>query len=897
MRGLSEEIKESLDIIIEGLNVDLFEFKLVEDEKGVGYKEWVYDLDEEKMRNIMASKPASFDSAKDILNTWMSSPNAPARETVKYYIKTLIDSGENAIEVLRKGLKEKIYFRGLDANKHSAAMAAKPKILKSIFALDASINELRDKLEAGDYTLVDKEFKIGYPERYAKGAFFNKKDYYKNWYNEDKDAVNIDPFSTPGKIITISDLKIQLPKVPSKKDKVLFYKLPKKEQYWRRQDVPENITPDNIDQWGDYIKEEFRRRREGIWFMNNGKPVYLTGRHYFALQWCKMLDNGGYMDFRYAQLRMFYHLEACIVDNRCLGENFVKSRRTGFTYIIESILLGDATSTANAKYGMTSKTGTDAEEAFEKLSYMFLELPFFFRPVVKGKEDSLNELFFGKPSDMSKEAKKKRSTSTRDYLNTSIDWRPTKDDSYDSVKLNGYLGDEYAKWMKPHDYIKHLGMVSPTMMPGGRVVGKAYIGSTMGAMSKGGSQAKEIYYGSQIKDRDPITQKTPTALYAHFLPAQENMEEFTDIYGKCWEVKPPKGTLNVLGELITMGSVDYLLAVEAQKKKQSDTALNEQLRTYPRTIEHAMRDESNECMFNITKLYEQEEHNLHLKQDKKYTIGNFEWKYGIKDGDVEFRPMENGRFKVSWVPNKADGSLSLKNNVIKIHEKFFPGNKMCVRFGCDPFSLKSTHGKGSKGGLHGLTIMLPEGNAPSNKFVVEYLSRPQDERIFFEDVIKCIRFYGAPILVESNRIDLLRHMRNRGYRGFAMNRVDRPIEKLNPNEKEYGGQVMSSKDILDSHMNAVGYWIETYVGVNYDEKNLDRPQGDIGEMPYEETLEDWRTFDPDNRTKYDAFISSGLAIMACNVNRYKKKTKPVKASFMKDVLVKFSNSGDIGIRK
>ena len=37
-----------------------------------------------------------------------------------------------------------------------------------------------------------------------------------------------------------------------------------------------------------------------------------------------------------------------------------------------------------------------------------------------------------------------------------------------------------------------------------------------------------------------------------------------------------------------------------------------------------------------------------------------------------------------------------------------------------------------------------------------------------------------------------------------MNRLDRHPSKLNPNEKEYGGQPMSGKDMLDSHMNAIG---------------------------------------------------------------------------------------------
>ena len=39
-------------------------------------------------------------------------------------------------------------------------------------------------------------------------------------------------------------------------------------------------------------------------------------------------------------------------------------------------------------------------------------------------------------------------------------------------------------------------------------------------------------------------------------------------------------------------------------------------------------------------------------------------------------------------------------------------------------------------------------------------------------------------------------------------------------------------------------------------------------MYFQRTLEDWARFNINNRTKHDASISSGLAIMACNKNRY-----------------------------
>lgn len=878
MRGLSEDIKQAIEITIEGLD---YEFD-------------VLSLDEDKVKKVMDSKVSSFNSVKKLLNRWIESPNAPSKSTIEDYVTKIVESGEKAISTLRKGLSVSINFGELEPSKHDAAIKAKPIILEAIFDLDTSLNELREKLESGDLSLGEKEFKLGFPERFAKGEFFPASDYFKSPLKGDD--VRICPFGTEGERIVLDDLGIILPQVPKDKSKILFSDLPKKEQYWRRPEVPE-FSPDNEEAYADFIKEEFRRRFEGIWFMNNGKPVYLTGHNYFALTYFRMMDDGDFMKFRYAQLNMFYHLQACIIDPRCLGQLFGKSRRTGFTYCVLAILLNWATSRRNGKFGMMSKTGDDGQEAFMKVSYAFQSLPFWFRPLVQGKADSPSQLFFSAPADNSKEAKKKKKGNITDYLNTVFDWRNTTNGAYDSIKLNGYLLDEVFKIEKPNDIIVHLAMITPTMMPNnGTPVGTMFAGSTMGAHKKGGSQGIELIKSSYIKDRDPITGKTPSGLYFYFLPAQENMEDFTDIYGYCHTEKPKTKTLNVKGFEITTGSIDFLLATEAQKRRSSDLAYNEWVRTYPRTVEHMMRDESGNCVFNVNKLIEQLEHNDLLPEEEKYIIGNFEWR-DEEDGDVVFYPNPYGRFKVSWLPSTVDGTEALANNVEERNGLFYPLNKECVRFGCDPFSLKSTHGVGSKGAIHGKTIMFPEGGAPSNKFVVEYIARPSDETIFFEDVIKVIRYYGALILVESNRIDLLRHMRNRGYRKFAMNRLDRPEAKLNENEKEYGGQPMSGKDMLDSHMNAIGLWIEKYAGKYNGDESI-REIDEIGDMPFSETLRDWSKFNPDDRTKYDATISSGLAIMACNTEKYKGKKKERKTKSVTFVR-KYNNTGNVGslIRK
>ena len=52
------------------------------------------------------------------------------------------------------------------------------------------------------------------------------------------------------------------------------------------------------NKWVDYIENEFDCRENGIWFMNNGVPTYITGSHYMYLQWSSI--DVGYPDFREA---------------------------------------------------------------------------------------------------------------------------------------------------------------------------------------------------------------------------------------------------------------------------------------------------------------------------------------------------------------------------------------------------------------------------------------------------------------------------------------------------------------------------------------------------------------------------------------------------------------------
>lgn len=846
MKGLSGDIEIAIQDSIEALK---FEAKIL-------------GVPDDKMKRAVSSKVSSFISTKQLLDKWVNGPNAPSEEKIRHYSKELVDGGMAAGLLMRHALRKQVDWGKLEPEKHAAAVEAKPFILDSIHTLNAGVVELRLKLESDNLTFKDKEFKVGYPERVGSGELFPIDELHTQWYNRKKDAVKICPNGTEGEIRTLWGLKVQLPAVPENEEDILFSDLPIDEQYWRRQEPPKGLSMDTMDQHVDYIVEEFRRRNYGVWFMNRGKPVYLTGHAYFWLQWYRDIDNGGYSNFRYAQNDLAYHTKACEVDPRCLGQVFGKSRRTGFTLEKLSRKLNLETMRKNFRSGLTSKSGKDAREAFDKKQYAYASLPFFFKPVVRGKEDSSNEIFFAKPSDKSKEAKKRKDDDNNDYLNTRSDWRNTTNDAYDSTKLNDYLGDEYAKWERPYNYLLHWKKISPTMDENGIIVGKAWLGSTFESRDKGGREGKILFDGSDPEQRNKVTGRTRTGLYRYFMSVDENSAKHTDKYGVCHKRKPKEELLNQNNEVIDTGSKEYYDALELEAKKGTQEDYYEHKRNHPRDLKDMFRNKVDHSTFNLEKIAEQTDYNDILRVDEgtKVIRGNFSWKGGVMDTEVIWTPDPNGRFWVTWLPPS-----EYRNKFTWIRGQRAPENTWLGAGGLDPFGKDKTQdGRGSKGSFHFINrpnAMFPE---TSRMFTLEYIHRPPSRALFYEDALMAAVFYGIPIFYENDKSGIEDYFERRGYLEYLMLR---PAHFDSRNNKKVEERGAPSRSIM---IKAIYYALDDYVNNEIGELK----DGTMGNMYFNRTLEDWEKFEPDNRTAYDASISSGYAL--CAIQKPVKEIKDVK---------------------
>ena len=703
---------------------------------------------------------------------------------------------------------------------------------------------------------------------YISKKVLNKKNRYKQWkygYDKENDVVVISKTGEIGDVYSIQNLKIALPKIS---DSHKF-----KKNTWNQIDYPKELEKiKSVFEWNqmpeyfkekyyDYIDEEFKRRDRGFSFVNKGNPTYITGTHYMYLQWSKI--DVGAPEFREANRLFFIFWEACKADSRCYGMCYLKNRRSGFSFMASGETVNMATISSDSRFGILSKSGADAKKMFtDKVVPISVNYPFFFKPIQDGMDRPKTELAYRVPASKLTRRKLDQGEKPEELegLDTTIDWKNTGDNSYDGEKLKLLVHDESGKWERPDNILNNWRVTKTTLRLGSRIVGKCMMGSTSNALDKGGANFKKLYENSNVTKRNRNGQ-TSSGLYSLFIPMEWNYEGFIDAYGNPVFDTPKEPVEGPYGELIDQGVIEHWQN-EVDGLKNDQDSLNEYYRQFPRTEQHAFRDEAKESLFNLTKIYEQIDYNEEVRNGMQVTQGSFQWEGGEQDSNVIFAPNTNGRFKVSWVPPK-----NLQNRVIVKNGVKYPGNEHIGAFGCDSYDISGTVDKrGSKGSLHGLTKFSME-DAPPNMFFLEYIARPQTAEIFFEDVLMALVFYGMPLLCENNKPRLLYYLKRRGYRGFSMNRPDKLWNKLSVTEKDIGGIPNSSEDIKQAHAAAIESYIENYIG--------QVKEGVYGDMYMQKTLEDWAGFNINNRTKFDATISSGLAIMACNKNRYRPSAEKV----------------------
>ena len=648
-----------------------------------------------------------------------------------------------------------------------------------------------------------------------------------------------------GSVEVIQGLKCNVPPVGMVYDFIhdelieskVYSRSPKKsEQYWQRQGLPEDYdnkrkeelrlqktNPEYFDPELEFFRQDqWEKRLFGMWLMINGTPTYITGLHWFYLNWWSI--DIGYPDYREPDRKFFYFLEYVTQDPNCLGMIEVTKRRFGKTYRAGVYAFDLPSRSKNKVSGIQSKTREDAKKVFSKaLVAPFKKLPDFFRPVYDESKGitPTSELRFYKTT-------KKGSRSLEDLnkpeLESEINFRASEIFAYDGSKLHRYIGDEVGKTIEVDVFERHL-VNRFTSENDGLFIGKHLLTTTVEEMESGGAAFKKLWTDSDQGDRN-ANNRTRSGLYRFFCPAYETL--YFDLFGMPDVDRAKEFFLN-----------------ERNALKHDSRALSSYIRKNPFTIEEAFRVDGDKCLFDAMKL------NIQLDKvqwmDNLFTTGDFIWRNGERDTEVLFVENPDGRFKVRILLDSEDA-----NNVKSMGTNRIPLNNHKYVIGVDPFDHNTTEDtRRSNGAIYVLRkhdSLKPED---SFDFVVEYVHRPPTAAMFYEDVVLCCHYFGCEALIENNKIGITHYFNDRGYDNFLM--------------RLPGSNNIGIAGTQKSHQQLAELF------ENYIHNHAER-------LYFEELVRELLEFDINNTTKFDAVMAAGYALIADTNKVQRTQSTPTEVS-------------------
>jgi hypothetical protein len=646
-----------------------------------------------------------------------------------------------------------------------------------------------------------------------------------------------------GSVVEIQGLKCNLPKsghvynvMTGEIEKRIIYSrsTKKSEQYFEHIRMPKDYSrlreQELEEQEGNkehfdpkleqFRNQEWDRRLNGYWFYNNGVPTYITGLHYFYLNYWTL--DTGLPKYRDTDRKYFYFLQYCIEDPECFGMVEITKRRQGKTFRGGVFLYEYTSRTNNSRSGIQSKTGADAKEVFRKaIVQPFKKLPDFFVPVydtTKGLTPSTELRFFntvikGKNSNKIKDEKE---------LESMIDWKTSEAISYDGQKVHRYLGDEVGKTADIDVWNRYLITRYCHLDDEGKIIGKCLLTTTVEDMDQGGAAFKKIWENSNQYTMSG--KRTPSGLYRYFCPSDET--RYYDVYG------------------IADKKMAFDEIIEERKLLANDTrALSSIIRKEPLSWEEAFRVDGDKCLYDSMKLNERLDR-LSWK-DNITTRGNFVWENGVRDSKVLFEPAKNGRWEVVNLFDKAEKS----NQVYKKGESVYPKNNNFI-IGVDPIDHnQTTDGRKSNGAIMVLQKYNEiEQGLYNNAFVCKYIYRPESVQLFYEDCIKTAHYYGCKILFENQKVGIMHYFNDRCYDNFLMWLPERnqPGIAASPKTHQYMAELT-----------------EAYVNENHEK------------LYFKDIIVELLNFDISKTTAFDGAMALGYALIGDQVKVTKKDVEKV----------------------
>jgi hypothetical protein len=633
----------------------------------------------------------------------------------------------------------------------------------------------------------------------------------------------------------------------------------KSEQYWKRIPLPYWYA-DTMKEWDEYDKkkkdespefydekledfkkQEWDRRLNGFWYMNNGNPTYLTGMHYLYLQWWSI--DIGYPKFRIPDLEKFYFMEYCIQDPLCMGMLEVTKRRFGKSFVAGLFVTEYTTRTKMTNGGIQSKTGSDAKKFFAKtVVNPFRRLPKFFRPEYDMSlgVNPKSEMRFQKTNVRGKKAEE---NVDKDELGSIIDHQSADTVAYDGQKLHRYVADECGKTTEVNVYDRHEVVRYCLLDDEGKVIGKALYTTTVEKLTSekdGVQEAFKLLWEESNQEKRQENGTTSSGLYRFFMSAKRT-RNFDD-FGFPDEEKT-------------------FLEIEADREtvKNNPRALSARIRKEPLTIDEAFSTDADGCIFNVMNISARESY---LKENpvlKRHIIF-----YRDIDQTVKWRNINDKEEDFHWVITQFPPVGKENNHVFDVRTRK-PGRTDDGAIAIDGYS-------NSQGGKFGSKASAWIGRRynlldPSNtgKAIGHLYGRPQIKETLHEQVLLAAEYYGYQAWYEHNSDDYLSYFRDRGRVGYL---GSYPMSTIDPSRRETAER---HKGFPTTPFSLTK---QADVGIMYFESH-------INSIDFENLLEDAKKFDPNNRTDYDITVSF-LMLIVCLMEPVIKpaKREPLVKSYV-----------------
>jgi len=525
------------------------------------------------------------------------------------------------------------------------------------------------------------------------------------------------------------------------------------EQYWKRMPLPDWYL-DTMKRWDEFDKkkkdedvefydeklEEFKkqewdRRLNGFWYMNNGVPTFLTGLHYLYLQWWPI--DIGYPKFRIPDLEKFYFMDYCIQDPLCMGMLEVTKRRFGKSFVAGLFVTEYITRTKMTNGGIQSKTGSDAKKFFAKtVVNPFRRLPKFFRPEYDMSlgVNPKTEMRFQKTNVRGKKAEE---SVDKDELGSIIDHQSADTVAYDGQKLHRYVADECGKTTEVNVYDRHEVVRYCLLDDEGKIIGKALYTTTVEKLTteKDGVQdAFKLLWEESNQDKRQDNGTTSSGLYRFFMSAKRT-RNFDD-FGYPDENK----------------TLDQILA-DRETVKNNPRALSARVRKEPLTIDEAFSTDSDKCIFNVMNIGSREQY---LKENpvlKRHVIF-----YRDLDQTVRWRNITDKEEDFHWVITQFPKPGEENKHTFDVKTRK-PGRVHDGAIAIDGYSNSQGGKYGSKASAwigRRYDLLNPK---QTGKAIGHLYGRPPIKEILHEQVLLAAEFYGYQAWYEHNSDDYLSYFR------------------------------------------------------------------------------------------------------------------------------------------